>query len=137
MLSRSVIGSFLHNRSVARMSTVSLFKPENLLKTNPPQDTFKLSTVNLHTTRTLLDSGEEAIIATLAKAFPTATDMAVVDVSGGCGSMYEVYVESPDFKGMRIVKQHQTVTKALSQQISNMHGIRISTKVSPDQTSDK
>ena len=32
---------------------------------------------------------EESLIGVLAKAFPNATDIAVVDVSGGCGSMYE------------------------------------------------
>jgi len=45
--------------------------------------------------------------------------------------MYEVYVEAPDFKGVRVVKQHQMVTKALSSQIKDMHGIRISTNASP------
>ena len=58
-----------------------------------------------------------------------ATDLAVVDISGGCGSMYEVYVEAPDFKGMRIVKQHQMVTNALKAQIKDMHGVRVSTGV--------
>ena len=57
-------------------------------------------------------------------------DIAVVDVSGGCGSMYEVHVEAPDFKNMRIVKQHQLVTKALAKEIKDMHGIRISTSAS-------
>ena len=32
---------------------------------------------------------EEGLIRALAEAFPAATDIAVVDVSGGCGSMYE------------------------------------------------
>ena len=44
--------------------------------------------------------------------------------------MYEVFVEAPDFAKMRIVKQHQLVTAALSSQIKDMHGIRISTAVS-------
>merc|ERR1712183_804848 len=73
---------------------------------------------------------EEGLIKALAEAFPAATDIAVVDVSGGCGSMYEVYVEAPDFAKMRLVKQHQLVTRALSNQIKDMHGIRISTGVS-------
>jgi len=73
---------------------------------------------------------EEGLIKVLVEAFPTATDIAVVDVSGGCGSMYEVYVEAPDFAKMRLVKQHQLVTRALSSQIKDMHGIRISTAVS-------
>ena len=43
---------------------------------------------------------------------------------------YKVYVEAPDFAKMRLVKQHQLVTRALSSQIKDMHGIRISTAVS-------
>merc|ERR1719234_1343453 len=42
-------------------------------------------------------SGEQAIIAALAKSFPNATDIAVVDISGGCGSMFEV-IQHPSFK---------------------------------------
>merc|ERR1719234_2303464 len=48
-------------------------------------------------------SGEQAIIAALAKSFPNATDIAVVDISGGCGSMFEVFIEAPDFRGVRLV----------------------------------
>jgi len=75
-------------------------------------------------------AAEEQMIKILADSFPGATDIAVVDVSGGCGSMYEVHVEAPDFKNMRIVKQHQLVTKALAKEIKDMHGIRISTSAS-------
>ena len=70
---------------------------------------------------------EMSLINILKEKFPSASDIAVVDVSGGCGSMYEVYVESPDFKGIRLVKQHQMVSEALKGEIKEMHGIRIST----------
>eukprot|EP00092_Neocalanus_flemingeri_P003658 GFUD01003929.1.p1 GENE.GFUD01003929.1~~GFUD01003929.1.p1 ORF type:complete len:159 (+),score=31.23 GFUD01003929.1:147-623(+) len=90
----------------------------------------------LHTTPPRFDSpspAEETLISALVASFPSATDIAVVDISGGCGSMYEVHVEAPDFKGLRVVKQHQMVTRALSSQIKDMHGIRISTSPSPCQ----
>ena len=45
--------------------------------------------------------------------------------------MYEVYVEAPDFKGVRAVRQHQMITDALKAEIKDMHGLRISTTVSP------
>jgi stress-induced morphogen len=73
---------------------------------------------------------EARLISLLRDRFPSATDMAVVDVSGGCGSMYEVFVEAPDFKGMRTVRQHQMITDALKAEIKDMHGLRISTAVS-------
>ena len=76
-------------------------------------------------------AAEEQLIKILAESFPKATDIAVVDVSGGCGSMYEVHVQAPDFKNLRTVKQHQLVTKAHAKQIKDMHGIRISTSPSP------
>lgn len=74
---------------------------------------------------------EARMIEILRATFPNSTDIAVVDISGGCGSMYEVYVESKDFKGMRLVQQHQKVTEALKAEIKDMHGLRISTAV-PD-----
>jgi len=70
-------------------------------------------------------------MAALTAAFPAATDVAVVDVSGGCGSMYEVFVEAPDFRGVRLIRQHRMVTEALAREIGEMHGIRIATQASP------
>eukprot|EP00095_Tigriopus_kingsejongensis_P007795 snap_masked-scaffold370_size193435-processed-gene-0.7 protein:Tk07795 transcript:snap_masked-scaffold370_size193435-processed-gene-0.7-mRNA-1 annotation:"connectin related family member (rbc-1)" len=65
---------------------------------------------------------EKRLVSILQGRFPEATDIAVVDISGGCGSMYEVFVQAPDFKGLRIVKQHQIVTDALKAEIPSMHG---------------
>ena len=101
---------------------------------NVPSYTGMYSVTNFHTSSINLQrsAAEEQIIKILAETFPKATDIAVVDVSGGCGSMYEVHVQAPDFKNLRIVKQHQLVTKALASQIKDMHGIRISTSSSPE-----
>lgn len=61
-----------------------------------------------------------------------ATSVSVVDISGGCGAMYEIFVESNEFKGMPRVKQHQMVTETLKDEIKNMHGIRIQTAISDE-----
>lgn len=45
----------------------------------------------------------------LRREFPDATDIQVVDISGGCGAMFEVHVRSRQFNGMNRVKQHMTV----------------------------
>lgn len=58
-----------------------------------------------------------------------AKDIQVSDVSGGCGAMYEIHVESVDFKGLSTIKQHRLVTDTLKEQIKEMHGVRISTVV--------
>jgi len=72
----------------------------------------------------------EAHLANLLRTkFLGATDVQVVDVSGGCGSMYEVFVEAVDFRGLRMIQQHKLVTEALKEEIKEMHGLRISTAV--------
>eukprot|EP00939_MAST-03C_sp_MAST-3C-sp1_P001376 g1376.t1 len=60
-----------------------------------------------------------------------ASSVAVTDISGGCGSMYKVEIESPKFVGVPLVKQHKMVTEVLKTEISEMHGLTISTKASP------
>jgi len=82
-----------------------------------------------------IDSGgpaaEARLQATLRRRFPGATEVAVADVSGGCGPMFEGYVEAPDFRGLRVVRQHQPVTEALKEEIREMHGDGFSTSTSP------
>lgn len=51
------------------------------------------------------------------------------DVSGGCGAMYEIIVESSEFQGISRVKQHQMITDTLKEEIKDMHGLRIHTAV--------
>mmetsp|Transcript_16671 Transcript_16671/g.34004 ORF Transcript_16671/g.34004 Transcript_16671/m.34004 type:complete len:99 (-) Transcript_16671:244-540(-) len=60
-----------------------------------------------------------------------ASFVQVDDVSGGCGSMYKVEVESPQFVGINMVKQHKLVTGVLSEHIAAMHGITIKTRRPP------
>lgn len=47
--------------------------------------------------------------------------------------MYEIVVESKEFKGIPRVKQHQLITDTLKNEIKDMHGLRIHTAV-PDKT---
>ena len=63
------------------------------------------------------------------KAFPQATNILVEDISGGCGAMYNIYVESVDLRGLSLVQQHKAVTNALKENIKQFHGVRIQTKV--------
>ena len=125
--------SFLHK--VQRMQRLVYVNPNfTRLMVEQQKPSFQAVCVNSFSTSNTvfqISAAEENLIKMLSTAFPKATDIAVVDVSGGCGSMYEVHIEAPDFAGMRTVKQHQLVTKALSTQIKDMHGIRTSTTVSP------
>uniref|UniRef100_UPI0037E79D69 bolA-like protein 3 n=1 Tax=Semicossyphus pulcher TaxID=241346 RepID=UPI0037E79D69 len=73
--------------------------------------------------------GEVRIATILKEKFPTASSLKVVDISGGCGAMYEIHIESSEFEGKRTIQQHQLVNKALKDEIQGMHGLRIFTDV--------
>ncbi|XP_010002239.1 PREDICTED: bolA-like protein 3 [Chaetura pelagica] len=77
--------------------------------------------------------GEARVSRVLREKFPRASRIRVVDISGGCGAMYEVHVESEEFREKRTVQQHQMVNQALSEEIKHMHGLRIFTSTPPDQ----
>lgn len=72
---------------------------------------------------------EKNIEDTLRKKFGAQSVIKVKDLSGGCGAIYEVYVESRMFDGLPMVKQHQVVTSTLSNEIKHLHGIRVITHV--------
>lgn len=73
--------------------------------------------------------GELKVIQILKEKFPRATAIKVTDISGGCGAMYEIKIESEEFKEKRTVQQHQMVNQALKEEIKGMHGLRIFTSV--------
>jgi stress-induced morphogen len=113
--------------SVSRVLLSRVFSLSNRLLFSGLQP---LSTGIRTCTGTAGDGGAEArLIEILRVKFPGATDIQVVDVSGGCGSMYEVFIEASEFQGLRIVQQHKLVTEALKEEIKAMHGLRISTAV--------
>ena len=81
------------------MTSISFYSQYSPRQHNTPQPqnvskfSFTMTKRTLFTSPPLLcapSSGEQVIISALAKSFPNATDIAVVDISGGCGSMYEV-----------------------------------------------
>ncbi|XP_065078027.1 bolA-like protein 3 [Ochlerotatus camptorhynchus] len=74
-------------------------------------------------------NSEDALRKTLQNKFPQAKNVVVSDISGGCGSMYEIYVETTEFKGLSTVKQHRLITETLKSEIKDMHGLRIHTSV--------
>ncbi|KAF2015393.1 bola-like protein [Aaosphaeria arxii CBS 175.79] len=52
----------------------------------------------------------------------------VQDVSGGCGSMYALEIESPKFKGLTVIKQHKLVNSILAEEIKSWHGVQLRTR---------
>uniref|UniRef100_A0A3B5LUU2 BolA-like protein 3 n=1 Tax=Xiphophorus couchianus TaxID=32473 RepID=A0A3B5LUU2_9TELE len=85
--------------------------------------------VNLQRGLSSQTDGEERIATILKDKFPLASKLKVTDISGGCGAMYEIHIESSEFKGKRTVQQHQLVNQALKEEIQSMHGLRIFTNI--------
>lgn len=52
----------------------------------------------------------------------------VQDISGGCGSMYAIEIESPKFVGLTVMKQHKLVNRVLKEEIAQWHGVQLRTK---------
>ncbi|KAK6543888.1 hypothetical protein TWF694_000610 [Orbilia ellipsospora] len=78
-----------------------------------------------------LDEKEAGIYAKLSEQLdPSQLD--VRDISGGCGSMYAVEIESPKFRGLSTLKMHRRVQDILAEEIKGWHGIQLRTKATPD-----
>ena len=71
----------------------------------------------------------EPLQALLQQAFPDATELAVVDRTGG-GDHFQVTVESPRFDGLPLLEQHRLVNDALAEPLRDgtIHELRIKTK---------
>jgi stress-induced morphogen len=65
----------------------------------------------------------------LEQAFPEATELSVVDRTGG-GDHFQVTVASKRFEGLSLVEQHRLVYDALEQPLGDgtIHELRIKTK---------
>jgi len=55
--------------------------------------------------------------------------LVVQDISGGCGSMFAIQIESEKFRGLTPVKQQQLVYKALGSEVPKWHGLQLRTKI--------
>jgi len=52
----------------------------------------------------------------------------VIDMSGGCGSMYRIDIVSEEFKGKSILNQHRQVNAILKDVMPTLHGLTLNTK---------
>ncbi|KAJ8951946.1 hypothetical protein NQ318_013614 [Aromia moschata] len=71
---------------------------------------------------------DSEIMNTLRSKFPGAKIINVEDTSGGCGAMFNVSIETSEFKGLTIMKQHRLVYDVLKDQIKNIHGLHLETR---------
>ncbi len=117
MSHRSLSSLFLKSNLFSSLTTQTTRFLSSTTSTTPPEQPGK-------------SEGEQKLINQLRSRFSQAQVIDVTDISGGCGSMYAVYVETDEFAKIRRVKQHQMVNEVLKSEITNnMHGIRIQTAV--------
>jgi stress-induced morphogen len=71
----------------------------------------------------------ESLETTLREAFPDATELAVVDRTGG-GDHFQVILTAPRFNGLSLLDQHRLVNAALAEPLRDgtIHELRIKTK---------
>jgi stress-induced morphogen len=71
----------------------------------------------------------EPLRALLERAFPDASELTVVDRTGG-GDHFQVIVASGRFSGLSLVEQHRLVYDALAAPLADgsIHELRIKTK---------
>lgn len=74
----------------------------------------------------------EPLETLLRAAFPEASEVAVIDRTGG-GDHFQVIVTSARFDGLSLVEQHRLVYGALAAPLSDgtIHELRIRTKGAP------
>ncbi|KAH9921479.1 bola-like protein, partial [Epithele typhae] len=71
----------------------------------------------------LSTDGEKVIYQKLAEKF-APSDLHVEDVSGGCGTFYNIRITSEHFKGLPLVKQQRLVNQTLKEEIQGIHGLQ-------------
>ncbi|KAG0305164.1 hypothetical protein BGZ99_002176 [Dissophora globulifera] len=108
-----------------RATAARSFQPRFLSTTLPRLNSVVVSA----TPPASLNEGEKHLYTRLFEKFQPSK-LVVEDISGGCGSMYQVEVVSPAFKDLSMVKQHRLVNETLKEEIKGMHGIRLTTKAS-------
>lgn len=94
-------------------------------------DTMNRTRSATHTARRWysMDSYEQMIYNKLREHF-RPLDLSVKDVSGGCGSMFAISIQSAAFDAIPMVKQHRLVNDLLKDEISKWHGLQLKTKKS-------
>jgi stress-induced morphogen len=77
----------------------------------------------------MIPMSAEPLHALLERAFPEATELSVVDRTGG-GDHFQVTVTSPRFDELPLIDQHRLVNDALSEPLRDgtIHELRIKTR---------
>ena len=91
----------VENYAQLRLRTISCKAPLIVGGTDLGARDFTSSSTYRTEQKTFSTQGEKQIHDTLVQKFPEATEVEVKDISGGCGSMYEIYITSSEVRDMR------------------------------------
>ena len=72
-------------------------------------------------------SKEERRIAEKIQSKLNVSKIEVEDISGGCGSMFRIFVAAADFEGKRTIQQHRIINDILQDEVKDMHGLTLHT----------
>ncbi|KAL8409763.1 hypothetical protein RB594_008009 [Gaeumannomyces avenae] len=75
-----------------------------------------------------LNEAETVIWDRLVAEFAPA-ELAVQDISGGCGSMYGIEISSESFRGHGMLKQQRMVNAVLADLMKEWHGVQLRTRI--------
>lgn len=50
-----------------------------------------------------------------------------IDISGGCGSMFQLYISCSAFEGVSRLKRHRMVNEALAAEVASVHALQLKT----------
>lgn len=70
----------------------------------------------------------ESKVYELLKTHLTPTSLYVKDISGGCGSMFDIDIKSPKFAGLTPLKQQKLVHQVIGEEMRKWHGVHLQTK---------
>jgi stress-induced morphogen len=71
--------------------------------------------------------------AALEAGLINTTSVSVIDVSGGCGSAFEVALIWPGFAGKTRLARHRAVTGALAEMMPSIHALSIKKTATPEE----
>ncbi|KAL6938212.1 BolA-like protein 3 [Hanseniaspora osmophila] len=88
----------------------------------------QLTTLRHNSTFPLQTDEEKNIYNKLKQNFQNPKELLVQDISGGCGSMYKIIIQSAEFNTLTMIKQHKLVNSILKDDIKKWHGLQLTTK---------
>mmetsp|Transcript_21179 Transcript_21179/g.51839 ORF Transcript_21179/g.51839 Transcript_21179/m.51839 type:complete len:100 (-) Transcript_21179:124-423(-) len=70
---------------------------------------------------------KESLSKILAERIKGLTQCIVVDISGGCGSAFDIYLVTKEFEGVSLLERHRMVQGVLKEELEEIHALTMKT----------